>query len=118
MSSDVTKVFTITTQPNVMQRIERFFALLHFNGIFGHSNLFGMHMDGDGSEKITIDEIDRDLRYEVNVIGGIGYDVEIASDTGYSGRFINRNRESNWWVGRAAASYKDGKLYKTLPEEI
>ena len=110
-----TKVFEITANPQILRRIERFLALLHFNSCFGHSGLFGMGLDGDGSEKVVVKDINRSLGYEVDLIGGIGYGVEIANDTSYSGRFIDNERSSKWVTQRSGSLYKEGELVKTIP---
>lgn len=110
-----TKTFTITASPTLMRRIERFLALLHFNSSFGHSAIFGMALDGDGSEKVKVEPIDRRLASEVDCIGGVGYDIEIARDDSYSGYAVNRNRESRFWTGPAANLYLDGEIRRTVP---
>jgi hypothetical protein len=110
-----TKTFTITTSPAIMRRIERFLALLHFASNWGHSGIFGMPLDGDGSEKVKVDPIDRRLAHEVDAIGGVGYDIEIARDDSYSGYAINRERRSRFWTGPAANLYLDGEVRKTIP---
>ena len=115
--SKITKTFTITTSREVMKRIEHFLALLHFNSIFGHSGLFAMHLDGDGPEKVRVNDLPRELKDQVNAIGGVGYGVEIANENGYSGKFLDRKRESRWYVRPSATLYKDGKVNKVLPSE-
>lgn len=110
-----TKTFTITAGPALMRRIERFLALLHFNSSFGHSAIFAMPLDGDGSEKVKIEPIDRRLAHEVDAIGGVGYHVELARDDSYSGYMLDRARESRWWTGPAANLYVDGEICKTIP---
>ncbi len=98
MEEEITKTFTITTSPRIMGRIERFFALLHFNGRFGHSGTFGMGLDGDGADHVTVNPMDKKLSPEVNLLGGVGYDVEIARDDSYSGRFTDRNKPPRYEV--------------------
>lgn len=111
-----TRTFTITTSSRVMRRFERFLALLHFNSSFGHSALFGMALDGDGSEKVEVAEVDRTLCHEVDAIGGVGYGVEIACEDRYSGRFIEKSdTRSKYYTGSAANLYKDGEIIKTIP---
>lgn len=105
LKKTITRTFKITTSPEIMNTIERFMALLHFNSIFGHSSLFGMFLDGDGNEKVTVADIPKYIAKEVETIGGVGYGVEIAHSNGYSGEFIDRNKERRWLV-------KDGKYYK------
>ena len=115
MTNKETRVFEITTSPEVMHRIERFLALLHFNSGFGHSGLFGMSLDGDGNEKVEVKNLDSRLAYEVDAIGGVGYGIEIARSTSYTGKFINRDLKPKWHTGPAANLYKEGNLKKTIP---
>ncbi len=110
-----TRIFEITASPKLMKRIERFLAFLHFNSQFGHSGLFAMSLDGDGPENVVIKGLEKNLGYEVDAIGGVGYDIEIARDTKYSGAFIDSSRKSIWYTGQSASLYKDGDLVKTIP---
>ncbi len=117
-----TKTFTITASPILLRRIERFLALLHFNSGFGHSGIFAMSLDGDGNEKVKVADIDRNLAKQVEGIGSIGYDVEIANDASYTGKFIDRNRECRWIVRPSpvegvAEIYKNGQLDHTVPRQ-
>ena len=111
----ITKIFEITTSPRLMKRIERLLSLLHFNSSFGHSGLFGMSLDGDGNEKVQISNLEKELGYEVDAIGGVGYDIEIATDRGYVGNFIDTKKKSQWIVRRSASLYKNEELIKTVP---
>lgn len=113
--NEKTKTFTITTSPRLMKRIERFLALLHFNSGFGHSGTFAMSLDGDGCEKVKISDLEKTLGYEVDAIGGVGYDIEVATDKGYTGFFIDKNKESKWVVRQSASLYKNEELVKTFP---
>jgi len=79
----VTKTFEITTSPSIMRTVERFFALLHYNSRFGHSAMFGMWLDGDGDDKVTISP-EPEYRDEVGLIGGVGGAVEIAQSDSFS----------------------------------
>lgn len=115
MSKTETKVFTITASPDLIRRVERFLALLHFNSRFGHSGIFGMELDGDGHEKVTVEPIDARLAHEVDAIGGVGYGIELARDNSYAGKQINRDSRSYWYTGPAANLYKDGEVVKTIP---
>jgi|SRR6185312_2948635 len=110
-----TKTFTITTSPELMQRIERFFALLHFNSNFGHSGTFGIPLDCDGNEKVKIEPINKELGLQVGLVSGVGYDVEIANDKGYSGLFKDKTNRSHWYTRPGAVLYKDGAFVKTTP---
>lgn len=104
----VTKTFTITTSPDVMKRFERFLALLHWNSRFGHSSIFAMPLDGDGWDKVTISPEPQHAK-EVNLIGGVGFDVELARDGSYGGKFIQQ-RTATYWV-------KDNRLYRQRVNE-
>ena len=110
----ITKKIEITASKEVMGRIERFFALLHFNSRFGHSGLFAMPLDGDGDDEVTINGLDKNLSYEVDLIGGVGYDVEVAFNNSYSGVDLDRNKESKWETGPPANLYKNNKIVKTI----
>ena len=99
----ITKTFTITTSADVMKRLERFFAMLHFNSNWGHSSFFGLFVDGDGADKITVDPKPTNHE-EVDLLGGVGFDVEIAQDNSYTGRFFAKERTAYW--------VKDKKLYR------
>ncbi len=110
-----TRVFEITASSLLIKRIERFLAFLHFNSHFGHSGLFAMSLDGDGCEKVEIKGLDKRLSHEVDAIGGVGYDIEIARDTKYSGAFIDSSKESKWYTGPSVNLYRDGDIVKTLP---
>lgn len=110
-----TRAFEITTSPRIMKRIERFLALLHYNSSFGHSAMFGMSLDGDGSEKAEVKGISKSLSFEVDAIGGVGYDIEIACDNCYTGNFFDDRRQTPWYTGPSANLYKAGEVVKTVP---
>jgi len=96
-----------------MKRIERFLALLHYNSAFGHSNLFAMHLDGDGSEKVTVTPITKEFKGEVNLVGGIGGGVEIAGDgCYYAKKVIDLKR--HYLVKRSASLYINDDVAKTI----
>jgi len=114
-SDKTTKTFTVTATEEVMARFERFLALLHYNSSFGHTSLFAMHLDGDGSDRLQVKEIDGNLAHEVDAIGGVGYNVEIAGNKKYYGVFIDHEKGAPWYTGNAANLYKDGKVVKTIP---
>lgn len=120
---EVTKTFTVTTSPELMARLERFLALLHFNSNFGHSGMFAMPLDGDGSEKIRVAELvgNAKLARQVDLIGGVGYDIEVARSVGYSGRFIDRERDNRWSVygnDETATLMKNGEVVKEVPNVL
>ena len=111
-----TKIFEITTNSlSVMRRLERLFALLHYSSRFGHSAIFGMSLDGDGSDMVTVKGLDGRLAHEVDAIGGVGFDVELANDISYGGRFTDRRRNTVYKTRPAANLYKDNKLVRTIP---
>lgn len=110
------KVFTITASPGVMRRIERFLALLHHNSRFGHSATFGMPLDGDGEDKVTVDPTP-DYAGEVGMIGSVGGDIEIAYNDSYS-CFGLKEMGSSWVVQalpvetRVPTLLKNGQIVK------
>lgn len=105
------KTFTIEASEEVMERIERFFALLHYNSGFGHSGLFAMPLDGDGNEKVKISPV-LDVAHEVDACGSIGGGVEIAINGGYTARKTT-TMGSNWFVTPDAV-YKNKEIYKKI----
>lgn len=117
MTKIETKTFTIVTSPEVMERIERLFALLHFNSNYGHSGIFAIPLDCDGTDKIVIEEMKdkKHLAYEVDAISSVGYDVEVARNANYGGYFIDRSRPSYWFTGPAANLYKENTLVRSIP---
>ena len=107
--SKITKEFTITTTKNVMKRFERFLAMIHHNSKFGHSGLFAMPVDGDGSDDITIVP-KPEFAKEVNITGGIGGNVEIAQDDCYTVTDVKPLKSS--WVVKNDCLFKNGETYK------
>ncbi len=112
----IKKTFEIETSAEVMERIERFLALLHHNSGFGHSGLFAMPLDGDGADKVTVSPKPR-FAHEVDLCGGIGGDVEIAGNGCYTVK-KTQSLNSTWIVKPAAALYKNDELEKTIPSAI
>jgi hypothetical protein len=94
----VTKTFTVTATPGVMRRFERFMALLHYNAGFGHSAHFAMFLDGDGWDKFELAEVDKRLKNEVDVIGCVGRDVEIACTDKYIARSFRKDVPTSYWT--------------------
>jgi hypothetical protein len=100
--SDVTEKFEITASPLVMERFKRFLTFLVHNG--GHSGIFGMYFDGDGADFLrTKPKLDRKYTKAMHAMAGVGVDVEIAGDDGYTGEFLDRDRAG--WI--AADGSKD-----------
>ena len=111
-----TKTFEITTSKTVMRVIERFLALLHHNSNYGHSACFGMWLDGDGSDKVSVKPRPKHAG-AVDAIGGVGYDVELAGPNSYSGIFKDKKRESEWKVESRAVLLKEGEVRKVMSRE-
>ena len=98
MSEKITKAFTVTTSKSVMKRFEKLLAMLQFNSGWGHSSTFGMFLDGDGPDRFMVEpKPDPSLAKGVNLIGGVGLDVEIATEYGFTGLSKDTNR-NDWWV--------------------
>ena len=112
----IKKTFEVETSPAVMERLERFLALLHHNSNFGHSALFGMWLDGDGSDKVKVIPTPK-FSDEVGLIGGVGDGVEIAGNGCYTVR-KTASYNTSWIVKPGACLYKDDKLHKAIPSAI
>lgn len=112
----VKKSFEIETSAAVMERIERFLAFLHHNSSTGHSGLFAMSLDVDGEEKVTVSP-KPGFVHEVGLCGGVGGDIEIAVNNGYT---VKRMAEmgAHWQVKAAAAVYRDGELHSAAPSKL
>lgn len=98
----------------MVNRFERLLALIHKSSS-GHSSLFAIPIDGDGSDRIMIHGLPEGYIHEADLIAGVGYDVEVALDNSFSGKFINSDKEPKWYTGPAANLYKDGDVVKTCP---
>lgn len=86
----ITKNFSITATPSVMKRFERFLCFLHYNG--GHSAVFGMPFDGDGSDRLRVDPAPEKVNQDHHLIANGGPELEIALDDCYKSFSLNRNR--------------------------
>ena len=92
---------TITVRsstPEVLERFKALMTLLDRSGNWGHSGTFGMALDGDGSEQLSIEGVDHDeYRRGVNAVNGVGYDIEIVQADGiFTGRFVDNKRNCRW----------------------
>ena len=58
MKEKETITITIETTSDVMLRIKRLLAWLHFNSSWGHSGTVAMSLDGDGWDKVKISGLD------------------------------------------------------------
>jgi hypothetical protein len=90
----ITKTFTITATEDVMNRFEKFLGFFHYNG--GHSNIFGMYFDGDGSDFMRVSpEPNRgkivDGYSDLSRISGFGADLEVARENCYDAFLINND---------------------------
>ena len=92
----VTKTFTITADPGVLERFERLLCMMQTGCAIGHSGTFGMSLDGDGADRFKVKESLRKYRNGAMKIGGVGYSVELATGAGYSGLMQDRDRKCRW----------------------
>jgi hypothetical protein len=109
MNKKITKTFTITTSnQETMDKFERFLCFLHYNG--GHSGIFGMAFDGDGSDRMKIEPAPpKDPRgYNDFGLVATGQELEVAYSTYYKSFDIDRTKHHYKAKGR--------KLYKVLPD--
>ena len=60
MSGRISKTFTITANPEMMQKLERFLSVLHWYTNWGHSAFIGFSEDGDGQDHVTVEGADID----------------------------------------------------------
>lgn len=114
---NVTKTFTITAVPSVMKKIERLMTMIHFSGSSGHSGVLAIQLDGDGKDHVSVAEVDRDMILCADAIASIGYDVEMATDYGFSGLWIG-DRKSSYDVIQVAAILKNGGMINIKPSNI
>lgn len=106
----ITKTFKITTSPRLMRTFERFLAFFHYNA--GHSGTFAMEFDGDGSDTLKVDPApNKDYGKEVSLIGGVGFEVELARPDAYSGRFTD-GKEHSFYEAKGGKLYKDDEAIK------
>lgn len=103
------RTYTISGSPAVLDRLERFFALLHYNA--GHSAIFGMWLDGDGADRVCVEPPPSPaFRQAAQNIGGALDGVEYASGRGYTAAALDRTRATyRCEVG------KDGSLRRVPP---
>jgi hypothetical protein len=102
----IKSIFEITATSEVMIKLERLFAFMHNNG--GHSGLFAIEFDGDGSDYFKISPEPReDLVHDAHKIAYCTNGVEVAFENAFYSYPIDRN---NVW------RVKDGKKekYNTL----
>lgn len=49
---------TITSDEDMILKVERFLALLHLSSVWGHTCTAAMDIDGDGSDRLKVEGID------------------------------------------------------------
>ena len=52
--AEITENFTITASPEVMNRFKNLLTMMHLCSSWGHSNYFGMPLDGDGPDRFRV----------------------------------------------------------------
>lgn len=111
MINKITKTFTITTSTEVMRRFERFLALLHLNSHWGHSATFAMPLDGDGPDRFEVADLDFSLvKKDVNLIGNVGHEVEVAYNDSYG--TVAKKRDAKRYTAKDGILYRDGEQIK------
>lgn len=106
----VTETFTITAAPDVMRRFKRFLALLHCNSGWGHSAYFAMPLDGDGADRFRVHDFKTDYAADVELIGSVGYGVEIALTDGYTTKDFGK--PSRHYIAKDGKLIRDGECIK------
>lgn len=81
-----TKTFTITANPEMMLKIERFLAWLHYNSAWGHSATIAIDCDGDGSDTVTVTENQT----------GLGDTGHLEKHRDYVGHVREKNKSVEW----------------------
>ena len=55
-----------------------------------------MSLDGDGADRFKVKESLRKYRNGAMKVAGVGYGVELATDDGFAGEMIDRDRKTPW----------------------
>lgn len=76
-----TRSYNITSSPGILNRFERLLAMLHWNGRWGHSGIFGMSLDGDGDDGMTV--YPEPESEGVSGVARAGEGIEMANDNGF-----------------------------------
>ena len=87
--SKETRTYTVTATPEILGRFERLLSMFHWNSRHGHSGVFGMPLDGDGRDGMTVSP-EPEHRREVSDVSNYGHDVEIAYNDSYGGESWRR----------------------------
>lgn len=84
----VERTFVVTGSQDSVDRIAAFLGMLQFNGAIGHSGMFGLGWDGDGSDQVQIQGIEAELKQYADGYGACasyGSDLEWMSALGSFG---------------------------------
>ena len=91
-----TRTYKISGEPQLLDKFERLLSMMHYASSWGHSGIFGMWLDGDGADRLNVSPVRTQARKGVEKIGCVGYHVELATDRGFSGTFIDWERKKKW----------------------
>lgn len=101
---------TLSGNANSLTRVLAFLAMLRYNGQVGHSGMFALGWDGDGSDRLDIDSPDIDaittqLKEGFNACSSTSGDIEYMGDLGSFGvACLQPNSRRLVWTAR------DGKI--------
>ena len=89
----VTMDFSVTGQPEVVDRFARLLVVMHLASSWGSSRIFGMPLDGDGADIFKVkgdglEQVVSDVHKEVDRALGTGRDIVLAGDDSYSSERI------------------------------
>lgn len=102
---NITKKFEITANAEAMAKFEAFLAMLHYNG--GHSGIFAMEFDGDGSDSLKVSPKPEKFAAGLEM-SGVGADVEIVMTKDMSvGRFFDDSKRYVSVGGKAVREERD-----------
>ena len=97
MANLKSQTYTITASPEVIERFERFLAMLTVSSSSGHSGTFGMSFDGDGAEEFLVPRTNLTKYSEgAKRLMSVGYHIEIANRYGFTGIFMDWDKKSDW----------------------
>lgn len=107
-AEEVERTFVVKGSKDVVDRIAAFLGMLQFNGNIGHSGMFALGWDGDGSDKAQISGIEEDIkRFQkgYSECASYGGDVEYMGALGSFGVMrVDSDRTKLLWT------LKDGKV--------
>ena len=81
---EVTQTLSITGSVECVERIKALLGLLQLNGAWGHSGVFGIWWDGDGSDQVDITGVGFNTSDYVDMANALHYggDVECVGENG------------------------------------